>query len=85
MGIFAYHILLEKAECPIIGSSGQACQEGIKVFKDLTPKIVYRTVAFVDYEKVKVFRRQGWIIFDRGILARLPLGGVFLAFFVKFL
>ena len=58
-------IAFEKAVRAVIRGSGQPNQAGIKVIKHLLPHVVYRTVAFVDKNKVKKFRRHFVVVNHR--------------------
>ena len=56
-GIFADNVLVKKTKGSLIRSGCQSNQEGIKVLQDLLPHIVNGSVALVNDNHVKKFRR----------------------------
>ena len=72
VGVFADHVLIEKAEGSIVGRGGEADQEGVEVVQHLFPEVVDAPVAFVDDDEVEELNGQFRVISYRHRLPFLP-------------
>ena len=65
VAVFHHHIVTKKADRLLGGRGGQADQEGVEVFEDLTPEVVDRSVAFVDNDEIVGLDGDSLVVDDR--------------------
>ena len=87
--VFADHILIKESERAGVRRCGQTDEKSVKVLQNLTPDVIDGTVAFIDDNAVKEFRRNLFVVYNffgglrvggRLLEERLLLGG-----FIQFL
>ena len=71
MVVFANDVLFEEAVGAVVRCGSQADEVSIEIFKNLTPNVVNRAVAFVDDDEVKELRWNPVVITDRHWLFKL--------------
>ena len=78
VGVFRNDVLLEEGVGAVVGSGGEADEEGVEVFDHLPPEIVDGAVAFIDDDEVEVLDGNLFAVgdFERLLAARADFGGV---------
>ena len=72
VGVFGDDVLIEKTKGALVGSGGQADEEGIEIIQDLLPQVVNRAVAFIHNDEIEGFNRYvGIVTYKLGLLVDL--------------